>query len=252
MVLVHGSSADSRSLHVLAHALAQSGQMAYALDMRGHGESLPKGHIRHIGQLDDDLQDFMQQVQPRRPTALAGFSSGGGFALRVAASERQTLFDHDLLLAPFISHDAPTYRPQAGGRVSVGVPRIVGLSLLDALGVHALHTLPVMHFALNEQAREMMTPSYSFTLASNFRPPRDWRAAIRAAGRPMRVLAGQDDEAVFAGRYAALFEAEGRRVPVTLLPGIGHVGLTLQPRALQAVAAAVAELQALPPAVAAR
>ena len=43
----------------------------------------------------------------------------------------------------------------------------------------------------------------------------------------MRVLAGQQDEAFFAERYAGLFQAEGKDVPVTLLPGVGHVGLAL-------------------------
>ena len=105
--------------------------------MRGHGDSGSKGQIAYVGQLDDDLEDFMRSVQPARPATLAGFSAGGGFALRVAAGERQTLFDQYLLLSPFISQDAPTYRPDSGGWVSVGMPRIVALSLLDAVGVHA-------------------------------------------------------------------------------------------------------------------
>ena len=248
VVLLHGSSASSISLHVLAKALAAAGLAAYALDVRGHGDSGPKGRIAYVGQLDDDLQDFMRSTQPQRPATLAGFSSGGGFALRIAAGERQSMFDQYLLLAPFISQNAPTYRADSGGWVSVGIPRIVALSMLDAVGVQAFGTLPVTRFALNEEVKAKLTPSYGYALATNYRPRADWRASIRSAHQPMRLLAGEQDEAFFAERYAGLFQAEGKDVPVTLLPGVGHIGLTLQPQAVQAVVAAVADLQAAVPA----
>ena len=246
VVLLHGSSASSVSMHVLAKALAEAGVAAYALDVRGHGASGRKGQIAHVGQLDDDLEDFMRRVQPGRPATLAGFSAGGGFALRVAAGERQALFDHYLLLAPFISQDAPTYRADSGGWVRVGIPRIVALSLLDAVGVHAFEALPVTRFALNDKAKDMLTPAYGYALATNYRPRADWRASIRGAHQPMRLLAGQQDEAFHAERYAAVFQAEGKDVAATLLPGVGHAGLTLQPQAVQAVVAAVKSLQAGP------
>jgi alpha-beta hydrolase superfamily lysophospholipase len=239
VVLTHGSSADSRSMHQLAQALAQAGLATYALDMRGHGGTGARGQIDHVGQLDEDLEDFMRMLQPPHPRTLAGFSAGGGFALRMAGSERQALFDRYLLLSPFLSQDAPTYRPDSGGWVKVGVPRIVGLSLLNAVGIHALDSLTVTRFALNEQAAALLTPSYSHALALNYRPSADWQATIRAAGQPMQVLAGTQDEAFDAGRFAEAFAAAGRPVPVTLLPGLGHSALTLQPQALQAVVAAV-------------
>jgi len=242
VVLAHGSSADSRSRHLLAQALAQAGLATYALDMRSHGGSGSKGHIGHVGQLDEDLEDFVRTLEPVRPRTLTGFSAGGGFALRIGGSERQAMFDRYLLLAPLLSQDAPTYRPDSGGWVSVGVPRIVGLSLLNAIGVHALDGLTVRRFALNEQAQAMLTPAYSHALALNYRPPADWQATIRAAKQPMQVLVGAQDEAFDANRFADAFAAAGRPVPVTVLPGIGHAALTLKPQALQAVvAAALAE-----------
>ena len=242
VMLAHGSSADSRSLHVLAQALAQAGLATYALDMRGHGGTGTRGQIDHVGQLDEDLEDFVRTVEPPHPRTLAGFSAGGGFALRVAGSERQALFDRYLLLAPFLSQDAPTYRPDSGGWVNVGIPRIVGLSLLNAVGIHALDGLVVTRFALNEQAAAMLTPAYSHALALNYRPPADWQATIRAARQPLQVLVGAQDEAFDASRFAEAFAMAGRPVPVTVLPGVGHAALTLQPQALQAVvAAALAE-----------
>ena len=55
VVLVHGSSASSNSMHILAKAFAKAGYDAYALDVRGHGASGVKGQIGYIGQLEDDL-----------------------------------------------------------------------------------------------------------------------------------------------------------------------------------------------------
>lgn len=238
VVLVHGSSARGSSMHVLAKAYAQAGWQAYALDMRGHGDTGPRGVIDYLGQLDDDLQDFMTQTRPPRPATLAGFSAGGGFALRFAAGPTQHLFDRYLLLSPFISQDAATYRPDSGGWVQVGLPRIVALSVLDRAGLTWFQDLPVTRFALDQAARPLLTPQYSYALALNFRPRLDYRAEIQAAGQPMRVVAGQADEAFRADRFAQVFKEAGREVAVDVLPGIDHVGLTLESRAVAAVVAA--------------
>ncbi len=246
VVLVHGSSAESQSMHLLAKALSGAGYATYALDMRGHGASGTKGQIDHVGQLEDDVEDFMRALQPLRPATLIGFSAGGGFVLRFAADARQRLFDNYLLLSPFISQNAPTYRPDSGGWVSVGVPRIVGLSLLNAVGVHALDTLPVTRFALNDYGMAHLTPAYSFALAWNFRPLPDWRASIQAATMPMALVAGSDDEAFHADRFEALFADAGRPIAVTLVPDVGHIGLTLETAAATAILATLEELNGRP------
>jgi hypothetical protein len=53
------------------------------------------------------------------------------------------------------------------------------------------------------------------------------------------VLVGQNDEVSYADRFAAVFKAAGKDVPVTILPGIDHISLTLDPVAIQAAIAAV-------------
>ncbi len=234
-VLVHGSSASSASLHPLAKGLARVGYAVYALDMRGHGESGPKGQISYIGQLEDDVEDFLEAVQPDGTRTLVGLSAGGGFALRFAASSRQKLFDQYVLLAPFIHQDAPTYRPEAGGWVATGVTRIIALTLLNRFGITRFNTLPVVAFALTAEAQQFLTPTYSYALATNFRPHDDYRADIGAAKQPLRVLVGTDDELFDADQFSAVFEAAGRPVPVTLLPGVGHVDISLKPVAIQAI-----------------
>jgi alpha-beta hydrolase superfamily lysophospholipase len=122
----------------MAKGFAAADYAVYALDIRGHGKSGAKGHIGYLGQLEDDIEDFVQSIKLAWPSTLVGFSSGGGFVLRFAGSPRQKLFSNYLLLSPWIGQDAVTSRPSSGGWVSVGVPRIIAISLLNAMGVRAL------------------------------------------------------------------------------------------------------------------
>ena len=234
-VLVHGSSASSESMHPMATALAAAGFHVYALDIRGHGASVPKGQIAFIGQLESDLQSFVQTVQPPIPSTLIGFSSGGGFVLRVAASEMQTSFDSYLLLAPYLGHTAPNYRPDSGGWVSVGVPRIVALNALNAVGIRYWNDLPVLRFALTEEDKSFLTPEYGFNLATNFAANADYQADLLSAKGKVAILAGDADELLKSQELQGMVQSAGKNWPVKLLPGVQHIPLTLEPLALKAI-----------------
>src|SRR6059058_839927 len=67
VVLVHGSSATGSSMHAMAKGFAAAGYATYAVDIRGHGASGRKGHITYIGQLEDDLEDFVRATKPAQP-----------------------------------------------------------------------------------------------------------------------------------------------------------------------------------------
>ncbi len=235
VVLVHGSSANARSMHVVAQGLAASGIAVDALDMRGHGGSGERGHIAYIGQLEDDVTDFMHaHPQPGRNT-LVGFSSGGGFVLRFAGGAQQALFSHYVLLSPYLRYDAPTAKPSNGGWASVGVPRIIALQALNQLGVTRLNHLTVTQFALNEHAKTFLTPSYDFALAANFAPHSDYAKDIAQAQGALRIVAGAEDELFDTSQFSSVFAAAGKPVRLDLVPRTSHIGLTLNPQAINAI-----------------
>jgi alpha-beta hydrolase superfamily lysophospholipase len=225
-------------MHAVARALQAQGIAAYALDMRGHGASGAHGDVAYVGQLDDDLADFMAPLRAQFPAArisLIGHSSGGGFALRTAGGANHDLFDNYVLLAPFLHSDAPTTRPNAGGWVNVAVPRIVGLSLLDKLGVHWFEHLPVLMFALPPEAAANHTVSYSYRLQLSYRPHADYLADVRGITRPVWLLVGAADELFKAEQYGPLLEPLQPMLKVQVLLGVNHLGAVVDPRALNAV-----------------
>jgi non-heme chloroperoxidase len=243
VVLIHGSSSRAQSMHAMAKGLAQAGYAVVVPDVRGHGITGAKGKVSYIGQLEDDLEDLVKGAAVAEPRSLVGFSAGGGFTLRFAADRRASMFAHYVLLAPFLGPDAATYRPASGGWVSFGLPRALGLVALNQLGITAFNDLPVNRFALPPEARNVLTPQYSYALWANFRPHRDQRANIAAAAPSMAVVVGADDEQFYPERFATEFAAAGRpAVPITIVAGTGHLGLIRSPAGVQATANALAGL----------
>ncbi|MEI6735249.1 MAG: alpha/beta fold hydrolase, partial [Comamonadaceae bacterium] len=244
VMLVHGSSANSNSVHPLAQSFLEAGYTVYAFDIRGHGKSGVKGQVSYIGQLDDDLEDFVNTVQPARPRTLLGFSSGGGFALRVAGSPRGIQFDNFLFMAPYIHYKAMTNRSGASAAwAAMGIPRLVSLILLNRVGVAYFNDLPVLNFAVSDSPKADLVRQYSYALALSFQPPDDYRSVIRSIARPAEVIAGGDDELFYADRYRTLLDEAGRSdIPATVVPATGHVNLTLSSAGRAAAVAAVRRL----------
>lgn len=244
LIAVHGSSSRGKDLHILAKALSASGTaIVYAPDIRGHGESGNHGDIAYLGQLEDDMADLLALVkseQPGLPVELLGFSSGGGFVLRIAGSPVGDGFAGFVLVSPYLAYDAPTVRPGSGGWALPNVPRIIGLGILHRLHLRAFEGLPVVRFAVAEGAEEVVTSWYSYRLQSNFGPHRDYASDLRRAisgGRPLAALVGAQDEIMNADQFAPLFARLAPTATVDVLPRMNHISMTLQPSACDAIAA---------------
>jgi alpha-beta hydrolase superfamily lysophospholipase len=239
-IVVHGSSGSSVAVHALAKAIADRGVEVYAPDIRGHGASGTRGDIGYLGQLEDDLADFVAEIRktaPASPLTLIGHSSGGGFALRVAASPIQNLFARTVLLAPYLGYDAPSSRQDAGGWASPDIPRFLGLTLLHRLGVECCESLPTIAFAVGPHTSAILAPTYSYRLMRNFGTDH-YRADVAAAGKPLAVFAGASDELMVPGRYG---DAVGEKVAVRLIDGVNHMAIVSDPSALSIIADDVAK-----------
>jgi len=242
VLLVHGSSGTSASMHTLARVLNQNGPTVYALAMRGHDGNGRSGDIDYIGQLDDDLADFVGTLGPKRADrriTLLGFSSGGGFVMRIAGGRYAGLFDRFIFVSPQLPPGSPTMRPDAGGWVGVSLPRFVILSLFDAAGFHGLGGLTVLAFGVPPEMRNIQTTFYSYRMARNFGPSADYLGDVHRAPAPVALLAGSADELFLIDRYAPTLKPVRPDLAITIVPGMRHMDMIVKPPALKAIAAAV-------------
>lgn len=240
VILIHGSSGSSVGMHPAARALAAAGATVIVPDLRGHGRSGPHGDIAYIGQLENDLEDLLDtldRIHHPAETTLIGFSSGGGFALRIAGSRLASRFSRFILLAPFLGHDAPNARvgTGSGGWVSVAVPRFVALSVINGFGITALNGLPVIAFGVPAGNPHHQTATYSYRLLKNFGPADDYLGDLRRTPRPIMAVAGADDEIFLSDRLQAALAAGKPGIRVDIVPGIGHIGLTTTPAGTAAI-----------------
>jgi non-heme chloroperoxidase len=246
VVLIHGSSDDGSGLHPLAKALRDTGASVYAPVLRGHGNFGRSGDIDYIGQLEDDLADFIAVLRPLHPNAsftLIGFSSGGGFVLRAIASPDEKLFDRFIMISPALPQGAPTIRPGTGGWVSLAMPRIILLATLNRVGVYWFNGLPIIAFATSPKAANL-TSVYSYRLAVDFGAPRDYLAALGRSTKPAALLVGDADELFYPDRFVPLFGPVRPDLRIAIVPGIGHIGMTVAPEGIAAVRKSFLDLTA--------
>jgi non-heme chloroperoxidase len=244
VVLIHGSSDDGGGMHPLAKTLRDAGASVYVPVIRGHHGSGRSGDIDYVGQLDDDLADFVAMLRPLHPDAslsLIGFSSGGGFVVRVIGGADEKLFDRFILISPALPPGAPTIRPGTGGWVGLALPRIVVLAMLNRVGIVWLNGLPIVAFATSPTAPNL-TSVYSFRLAVDFGAPRDYLAGLARSRKPAALLAGGADELFYPERFAPLLTPARPDLRVTIVPDIGHIGMTVSQAGIAAVRKAYLDL----------
>jgi alpha-beta hydrolase superfamily lysophospholipase len=243
-IVIHGSSGSSgTSIHALSAALAARGVETWAIDIRGHGTSGTRGDIAYVGQLEDDLADFVAVVRktaPTLPLTLIGHSAGGGFALRVAGSPIQNLFVRTVLLAPYLGYDAPTNQPNSGGWASADIPRVLGLMVLRKIGIDCCEALPTLAFAVPPNSEDRLVPAYSDRLTRNF-ATRGYRTDLASATKPLTIFSGAADELMLADKYADAVHAVAPSVDVKLIDGVNHIGIVSDPKAVSIIADDVAK-----------
>lgn len=244
--LVHGSSWHGMQFHPMAEVLTAAGIGHVILpDLRGHGFSPERrGDVDYIGQMEDDLADLVTHLKADQglsgPVIMGGHSSGGGLMVRFAGGEHGKLADGYILMAPFLKYDAPTTRPDSGGWANVATRRIIGLSMLNTVGITALNHLPIIAFnmpqsVLDGDLGDTATTQYSYRLNTGFAPRMDFEADLAAMEQPFLLIAGSDDESFYADRYEAVISAQTDSGIYAIIEGIDHIGVTTEPEPINAV-----------------
>ncbi|MDH2345719.1 alpha/beta fold hydrolase [Bradyrhizobium sp. SSUT77] len=239
-IFIHGSSGSSGTVnHALTHAIASRGVETWALDIRGHGGSGTRGDIGYVGQLEDDLVDFVAQIRktaPDLPLTLIGHSAGAGFSLRVAATPiMQDMFVRTVLLAPYLGYDAPTNKPHSGGWANADLPRLFALAALRKLGIDCCSQLPVLALAVPATSAKILVSTYSDRLMRNF-ATRGYRLDFPATTRPITIFGAAEDEMMISDKYAATVQAVKPSVDVKVIDGINHMGIVTNPKAISVIA----------------
>lgn len=232
VILIHGSGWHGGGYQWLAREIAAGGDVAVAVpDLRGHGPAPQRrGDVAYIGQLEDDIAGLAKALRkPGQALILAGHSSGGGLVVRFAGGRHGSMIDGAILLSPYLRYDAPTMRDNAGGWTRVLTRRVIGLSILNALGIHALDGLTAVTFRFPQSVLQgpqgrTATTHYSWRLNQSYAPRRDYLTDI-ARLPPFLLIAGTNDEAFRADRFEPVLSSVHNGGKYRLLDGVDHLGL---------------------------
>jgi alpha-beta hydrolase superfamily lysophospholipase len=244
-IVIHGSGGASSGMNAIARGLAGKDFAVVVPDMRGFGGSGTRGDIGYIGQLDDDIEDLVAELRRQFPEArlrLLGFSSGGGFALRVASGKLSTAFDRLVLLAPYLGSSAPSTksRKTSARWANANVPRFIALTFLQRFGVRMGESLPVIAFAVPPDSEAIHAAQWSYRLLVNFGAPADLASAFRRLKSRTVIIAAGADELIASDKFADIVKGIEPKIAVTILPGLRHMDMLHAPAALDTACAALA------------
>ncbi|MCB0834003.1 MAG: alpha/beta hydrolase [Bacteroidetes bacterium] len=240
IVLLHGVLSSNFMMNRTAGLVREAtGATIITLDLRGHGNSDGKpGDVDYIDQYADDLADVVSTLQTEytvRHVFLAGHSMGGGIILRYAMQKKAPDVDGFLLLAPLLGHDAPTLPRSSGGSseepfMKIHLPRIIGLSILNSMGIHTYDSLPVLFFHLPP-----MMPIKEYSYRSNVSmAPAQYKDGLKAIKKPFLLLVGSKDEAFVAEEFEPAVQRYSKG-KVVVVAGATHDGIRHHPETMKAI-----------------
>jgi len=248
VILLHGVMGSSYNFNRMAGFLRQALQAEiWAMDFRGHGnsEGIP-GDVPAIDQYAKDLKQVIQAIREGNPAyriIVAGHSMGGGIALRHQMLTDHARVDGYLLFAPHLGHDAPTLlnaqpaecgpegqfpeKPVQEPFLKIHIERLIGISLLNEMGIHDYDSLPVLFFNVPEDS-----PLRNYTFRSNYSmAPQEYKKALNALDVPTLIIAGSEDEAFSARHYRPAVQGYDL-IEMVIVEGASHNGIRQHPMAI--------------------
>lgn len=243
-LLLHGSSAYGLSLHPLARTLAKKHITAYALDIRGHGQTGKRGDVDYINQPSTDIEDFisfLRQAHAGKPIVLVGFSAGAGLALKTVGLGFAKNIDL-VLVSPFLGPYAePTtaynpYKIKGEKWAYPNIPRIIGLSIINTLGIHHFDYLSAIIYAADRIPQ--LTPKYSHRLLLSV-TPQDAQSLLQKVNVPISLLIGEKDEIFYSESFANFVLPVQPNTSIGIIPNVNHIGMILNPAGHKAIIAEI-------------
>lgn len=229
VVIVHGSGGHGAGYDWLAQEVAASGAQVLLPDLRGHfGADGARGDVDYIGQLEDDLADLIAAYRSEgQKLVMVGHSSGGGLTIRFAGGAQGGMLDGAVLMAPFLKYNAPTAFDDAGGWAKPLTRRLIGLSMLNSVGITLANGATVMEFnAPDNPVAQTMTTAYSYRLNTSFAPRSDYLADVAKLPK-FALIVGAEDEAFRAEAYEGAMSAATDKGTYAVLDGVSHLDVFL-------------------------
>ena len=233
LILLHGSGWHSKYFLALAKYISSENiANVYTPNLRGHGiNPLKRGDISYINQLEDDIDDFIKMVKKNHPNSkviLGGHSSGGGLAIRFAGSKYNESVDAYMLLSPFLKYNAPTMRSKSGNWAYAHMPRIIGLSMLNNVGIKWFNNLSVIDFNMPEEYCDgTETLSYSFRLNTGY-APRNYKKDFAKMNQKGLIVVGANDESFIAEEFKTEVSKYKDDIEVIKVDGLTHMGIVIR------------------------
>ncbi|MHB1988030.1 MAG: alpha/beta fold hydrolase [Acidimicrobiales bacterium] len=236
IVCLHGVTLQSSVWAYQFHDLGDSHRMI-ALDLRGHGRSIPGDGGMTIAAMADDLADVLESLDLRRVT-LAGHSMGGMVILRMARRHPSVLSERVGAVAIIASAGGISPPLAAWHRLA---PRAAGLVVAGHTALNKSgHSLIPGNTAAERGAHIVFGPhpdpaavKKTLDLARSMRPDRfvsllpelvgfDERAAFEDLEVACVVVVGDRDR-VTPERYARALAATLPGSRLVVWPGAGHM-----------------------------
>jgi non-heme chloroperoxidase len=224
VIILHGSSYHGSYLIPLGLHLHELADICIP-DIRGHGKSGPLGTCSYIGQLEDDLLDLIKKLSSNnnyQKIIIVGHSSGGGLAIRFAASKHKDLVHQLILLSPAII-TAPTMNtPGAKSWAHINKIKIMELLALNAIGISRFNTTVVVKInKKQDQCDGSETLSYDYNLSVSMHPRIPYHKDLKTVAEKTTLLVGELDEINNPYAFEKLFPKDR----IQILSDTGHLDI---------------------------
>ena len=253
MIFLHGSTYNSRRYASIAKALCAQSYNSCLLNWRGHGSYNDKtGDLDYIGQLEDDLADFISHYQQSndQPIVLGGHSAGAVICLRYIAKYGCDNIDAVNFIAPAINGPLETVRyQQASASWQYRINHFRAAQPITLAPEAALQHAPtlkmwpfwiakllpfmrhktILTFPASERMAKLegrtLNYSYNMMLSCDIN---NYPAAFNQINVPVLLLAGQLDEVLHPDLLSTIYHWHlSAKINKQLieLPNVNHMGV---------------------------